>query len=86
MAEAGMPGFDISTWWGVLAPAKTPKAIVDKLNAAVNQAASAEHVRARLTQEGADAISGPPAEFQKALASELAMWRGVARMAGFKTE
>jgi tripartite-type tricarboxylate transporter receptor subunit TctC len=86
MAEAGMPGFDISTWWGVLAPAKTPRAIVDKLNAAVNQAAAAEHVRARLTQEGADAISGPPAEFQKALADELAMWRGVARTAGFKTE
>jgi tripartite-type tricarboxylate transporter receptor subunit TctC len=86
MAEAGMPGFDISTWWGVLAPAKTPKAIIDKLNAAVNQAAAAEHVRTRLTQEGADAISGPPAEFQKALAAELAMWRGVARTAGFKTE
>jgi tripartite-type tricarboxylate transporter receptor subunit TctC len=84
MAEAGIQDFDISTWWGVLAPAKTPKAIVDKLNVAVNQSAAAEHVRARLTQEGADAISGPPAEFQKALAGELAMWRGVAKTAGFK--
>ena len=85
-AEAGLPGFDISTWWGVLAPAKTPKPIIDKLNAAINQAAASEHVRARLTQEGADAISGPPAEFQRALASELALWRGVAKTAGFKAE
>lgn len=84
MIESGVNDFNITTWWGVLAPAKTPKAIVDKLNLAINEAAAKEPVRGRLAGEGADAISGTPADFQRALTNELALWRGVVKTSGLK--
>ena len=84
MAQAGITGFDIGTWWGVLAPANTPKAIVDKLNLAINQAAAQEPVRGRLQHEGAEAISASAAEFQRTLAQELTQWREVAKAAGLQ--
>ncbi|MDQ2185446.1 tripartite tricarboxylate transporter substrate binding protein [Alcaligenaceae bacterium A4P071] len=84
MAEAGIADFDISTWWGVLAPAGTPAAVVDKLNTAVNDAASADLVRDRLTHEGADPIKATPADFGRTLSSELALWRGVVKQSGMQ--
>ena len=84
MAEAGIKGFEISTWWGVLAPAKTPQAIIDKLNLAINEAAARDPLRSRLSNEGADAVSGTPADFRKALLAETVLWREVAKTAGLK--
>ena len=83
MAEAGVPDFDISTWWGVLAPAGTPQAVIDTLNAAVNAAAGDELVRRRLTEEGADLHTGKPADFARTLSSEMTLWRGVVKQSGF---
>ena len=77
LAEAGVPGLDISTWWGVLAPAKTPPAVIDALNRAVNDSAAAEPVKGRLVQEGAAAVRLTPAAFGEALNKELTLWRGV---------
>jgi tripartite-type tricarboxylate transporter receptor subunit TctC len=84
MAEAGVPGLDITTWWGVLAPAHTPAQIVDALNRAINDAAAAEPVKARLVQEGADAVRLTPAGFGRELNKELALWRGVASNPGMQ--
>jgi tripartite-type tricarboxylate transporter receptor subunit TctC len=84
MAEAGVRGLDITTWWGVLAPAHTPAQIVDALNRAVNDAAAAEPVKARLVQEGADAVRLTPAGFGRELNKELALWRGVASNPGMQ--
>ena len=84
MAESGVKDFNITTWWGVLAPANTPRAIVVKLNAAINEAAAKEPVRGRLVNEGAEAISGSPADFHRALASELTLWCGVVKTAGLQ--
>lgn len=84
LAEAGVPGLDISTWWGVLAPARTPPAIVDALNRAINESAAAEPVKGRLVQEGADAVRLPPAAFGEAVRKELALWRGVASHPGMQ--
>lgn len=78
LAEAGVPGMEVSTWWGVLAPARTPPAIVATLNRAINEAAATDDVRLRLLQEGADLVALPPAGFGDALRDELALWRGVA--------
>ncbi|MBA2965217.1 MULTISPECIES: tripartite tricarboxylate transporter substrate binding protein [Ramlibacter] len=78
MAEAGVPGFDVSTWWGILAPAGTPPAVVETLNRAVNDAAAADPVKGRLVHEGADPLRLTPAAFGQALAKELALWRSVA--------
>lgn len=84
MLESGVNDFNITTWWGVLAPANTPRAIVDKLNLAINEAAAKDPVRGRLVGEGADAISGSPADFKRALAAELTLWRDVVKSSGLK--
>ena len=84
VAEAGLPGFEVGTWWGVLAPGKTPKAIVDALNRAVNEAAAAEPMPGRLEHEGASAVRLTPAAFGEELRKELALWRGIAAKSGLQ--
>jgi len=84
VAEAGLPGFEVGTWWGVLAPGKTPKAIVDALNRAVNEAAAAEPMPGRLEHEGASALRLTPAAFGEELRKELALWRGIAAKSGLQ--
>lgn len=77
MAEAGVPGFEVSTWWGVLAPAGTPPAVVEALHRAVNEAAASPAVKGRLQQEGAELLRLSPVAFGQELARELAAWRAV---------
>ncbi|AGW95797.1 Fis family transcriptional regulator [Ralstonia pickettii DTP0602] len=86
IAEAGVPGLDITTWWGVLAPARTPAPVIDALNRAVNEAAAADPVKARPVQEGADSVRLTPAAFGQALNKELALWRGVASHPGIQLQ
>ncbi|UAN00841.1 tripartite tricarboxylate transporter substrate binding protein [Achromobacter mucicolens] len=86
VAEAGVADFDITTWWGVLAPAGTPPEVVGKLNQAINDAAADKLVADRLKHEGAQAISGSPDDFGKALAAELEMWQGVVKKSGMKLD
>lgn len=73
--ESGLPQYDVSTWWGVMAPAATPGAVVDSLNAAIQ--AVTPNLRDRLLSEGATPYSDSPASFANALSSELAAWRKV---------
>lgn len=86
MAEAGVANFNVTTWWGVLAPAKTPQRIIDQLNLAINETAAQDPVRSRLVNEGADAVKGTPADFQRVLTSELSLWRGVIKTSGLKLQ
>jgi len=84
LAEAGVPGIDVTTWWGVLAPAKTTPAIVDALNRAVNDAAAAEPVKSRLQHEGADPVRLTSVAFGEELRKELTLWREVASKPGMQ--
>ena len=84
LSEAGVAGFDVTTWWGVLAPARTPEPIVAALNKAVNDAAAAEPVKSRLQHEGADPVRLTPAAFGEELRKELVLWRGVAQQPGMQ--
>ncbi len=84
--EAGLAGFDITTWWGVLAPAGTPPAVVARLNDAINEAAADPRVKDRLTHEGAQTFRGTAQDFGQALGAELAMWREVVQKAGVKLD
>lgn len=77
MAQAGVSGFEVTTWWGILAPARTPPAVVEALNRVVNEAAATEPVKGRLQHEGADPLRMTPAAFGKELTNELASWRAV---------
>ena len=77
VAEAGVPGYQASSWNGVAAPARTPKAVIDKLNREINAAVSSQDVRQRLEQLGVDARAGTPAELRELLVSEIAKWGDV---------
>jgi tripartite-type tricarboxylate transporter receptor subunit TctC len=84
--EAGVSGFNLSTWWGIVAPAGTPQDVVKKLNEAINDASSKDPLKSRLAKEGAQAYKISPAEFQKTLNSELRLWQGVVKSANLKIQ
>ncbi|WP_295857364.1 tripartite tricarboxylate transporter substrate binding protein [uncultured Xylophilus sp.] len=86
MAESGVKGFDITTWWGVLAPPKMPPALVAQLNKAINEATAKGSVQERLTSEGAETFSGTAEDFRKTLGAELASWRAVVKNADIKLQ
>ncbi|HET8876125.1 MAG TPA: tripartite tricarboxylate transporter substrate binding protein, partial [Casimicrobiaceae bacterium] len=86
MAEAGLSGFDISTWFGLLAPAGTPPAIVDKWNADVTKILSAPEMRGRLASQGAEAAPGTPAEFARFIDSELVKYARIVKASGAKVD
>jgi tripartite-type tricarboxylate transporter receptor subunit TctC len=83
LAEAGVPGFDIEAWQGVIAPAKTPSGIVAKLNAALNAIVAAPEVSGRIKDLGMQPVgSGTPAELAVFLQSEIARWATIVEAAG----
>ncbi len=84
MAEAGMPDFDTSIWFGLVAPAGTPREIIDKLARAVSEAQKSEDVLKVLRVQGFDAISGGPDDFGRSMQSEIKRWTDVAQAAGLK--
>ena len=86
MAEAGLAGFDVSTWFGVLAPANTPQAIVTQLNTAFTIALSSPEMRERLARMGAEPAPGTPAQFASLLQSELAKYEKVVKFSGARVD
>ncbi|ARP84353.1 ABC transporter substrate-binding protein [Bordetella genomosp. 8] len=86
MAEAGLPGYDTSTWGGVLAPAGTPAAIVNRLNAEINKALSDPDVRKTLQQASIDPVTESPQYFAKFIDTEMVKWAKVAKDANIHPE
>jgi tripartite-type tricarboxylate transporter receptor subunit TctC len=87
IAEAGVPGYEAVQWFGLLAPAGTPRAIITKLHGAVVQALNDPDVRKRFVDGGADPTpSSSPEEFGTLLRSELKKWARVVKDAGIKAE
>jgi tripartite-type tricarboxylate transporter receptor subunit TctC len=84
MAEAGVPDFDTSIWFGLMAPVGTPRPIIDKLSAAVNEALKADELKASYAAQGFDLLGGGPQEFARAIADDTARWEVAARAAGLK--
>jgi tripartite-type tricarboxylate transporter receptor subunit TctC len=82
LAEAGMAGFDAGIWIGLLAPAGTPPAIVDKLSAAANDALGNEEVRTALKQQGTDPAGGTPREFADFIRADIEKWVAVLASSG----
>jgi tripartite-type tricarboxylate transporter receptor subunit TctC len=86
VAEAGVPGYAAPTWTGVIAPAGTPKPIIDKLNAAANTALQSDAFKSKIAQIGDDVAGGTPDEFAALIASEYKKWGDVIQRAGIKLE
>ncbi len=84
ISEAGLPGFDTSVWFGLNAPAGTPREIIDKLNAALNEALNTPEVKTSLEKQGIEPLGGTPDEYARYIASETKKWTEVARAAGMK--
>ena len=77
LAEAGISGYDAGIWIGLLAPAGTPSAIVEKLSAAANAALSTEEVRIALKRQGTDPLGGTPKEFADFIQADIEKWVAV---------
>ncbi len=86
MAEAGLPGFDISTWYGLFAPAGTPPAVIAKWNADVNKILTSPDVRAKLMAEGAEPAPDTPEQFAQFIARELAKYAKIIKASGAKVD
>ncbi len=86
IAEAGVPGYDASNWWGILAPAGTPAAIVTKLNSEINAIVRSADIQKRFESQGAEAATMTPAEFGKYIRTETVKWSKVVKEAGIKAE
>jgi 2-methylaconitate cis-trans-isomerase PrpF/tripartite-type tricarboxylate transporter receptor subunit TctC len=81
MKEAGVEGVEVEQWYGVFAPAKTPKAIVDQLNKALNQVLADKDIEKRIEEHGADVQGSTPAQLGALVKSELAKWKNVVQRA-----
>jgi tripartite-type tricarboxylate transporter receptor subunit TctC len=81
-----VPRYEVSSWYGVGVPKKTPTEIVEKLNREVNAAIAASKLRARLTDLGAEPMSMTPAEFEKFIADETEKWGKVVRAANIRAQ
>jgi tripartite-type tricarboxylate transporter receptor subunit TctC len=86
MAEAGVPGFDISTWFGLLAPAGTPKDVIAKWNADVTKILGSSEMRERLTALGAEAAPTTPEQFAAFIARELSKYARIVKASGAKVD
>jgi tripartite-type tricarboxylate transporter receptor subunit TctC len=79
VAEAGYPGFEVDSWYGVLAPARTPATIIDALHREIVRAVQSPDVRARFAALGLEPVGNDPAQFAKIIKSDLARWAEVVK-------
>jgi tripartite-type tricarboxylate transporter receptor subunit TctC len=86
IAESGFPGFDVSSWYALLVPAKTPAAIVSKIRGAAIKAVALPDVQEAMARQGLDVETSTPQELAARMSAETAVWAGVIKDAGIKAE
>jgi tripartite-type tricarboxylate transporter receptor subunit TctC len=86
MAEAGVSGYALTNWFGLLAPAATPKDVLSKLNADVLQVLKLSEIKTRISEMGADVVGNSAEEFGAAMRAESAQWADVIKSANIKAE
>jgi tripartite-type tricarboxylate transporter receptor subunit TctC len=86
VGEAGLPGFEVGSWYGFHAPAGTPKPIIDKLHAEMVKAMGTPELRERFAAVGAETIANTPAQYGAFVESELKKWGAVIKAAGVKAD
>ena len=86
IAEAGLTGYEANNWWGVVAPAGTPPAIVEKLHKEISAVQNSEQTKKQFATEGAEIVQMSSAEFGAFMASEMAKWQRVVKESGMKAE
>jgi len=86
MQEAGVADFDVDSWYAMFVPAKTPKPIVDKLNAALNAVVVDPAIKEKLLQQGSEGVGGTPEQLAKVVDAELPRWQKLAKEAAIRAE
>ena len=86
VAESGVPGYEVTSWNGMLAPAGTPREIVARLNAEFNKIIAAPDMRQRMIDNGFEPVGGPPEKFGEKIHAEIAKWASVVKAAGVKVD
>jgi len=86
LAESGFPGFDVTSWYGIVAPAGTPSQVIDRLHGEMTKALNESDVREKLAGLGAEPVGNTPAEFAATIRSETAKWSKIVKDAKITAE
>ncbi|MBI3068666.1 MAG: hypothetical protein HY323_15045 [Betaproteobacteria bacterium] len=86
IGEAGFPGYNMSYWWGIAAPAATPPQVVSRLNQEVARAADKPKLKDSFLKRGARAVTGSSGEFSRRVNEEIKVWKDVIARAGVKLQ
>jgi tripartite-type tricarboxylate transporter receptor subunit TctC len=86
LQEAGVPDFEVDSWYAMFVPAKTPKPVIDKLNRALNTTLQDPEIREKLLAQGSEAVGGTPEALGKTVDAELVKWAKLAKDASIKAE
>jgi tripartite-type tricarboxylate transporter receptor subunit TctC len=86
IAEAGVPGYEMDSWLGVLAPAGTPRPVIDKINGELNRALAVPQVKEKLAAQGLDVVGGTPQEFRRVINADYEKWSRVVKAANIKPD
>ncbi|MDQ3260125.1 MAG: tripartite tricarboxylate transporter substrate-binding protein, partial [Pseudomonadota bacterium] len=82
VAEAGVPGFEVTGWYGLLAPAKTPQAIIDRLNLEITKILKLPDIKARFIAQGAEPTPGTPQQLGEFIKDKTAKWASIVKASG----
>ena len=85
IAESGVPGFQAAAWTGLMAPAKTPRSVIERLNKEVVRILHMPDFSERISSLGADVVGSTPEEFGKFISNEIEKWTKIVKIAGFKS-
>jgi tripartite-type tricarboxylate transporter receptor subunit TctC len=86
ISEAGVPGYEVTNWWGIVVPAGTPRAIIDRLHKDLTAVVASPETKKRFETEGAEPLSMSPDEFGRFIAAETVKWARVVKDAGIRAE
>jgi tripartite-type tricarboxylate transporter receptor subunit TctC len=86
MQEAGVPDFEVDSWYAMFVPVKTPRPVIDKLNRAINSVVRDPAVREKLLAQGSEGVGGTPEDLGKVVAAELASWSKLIKDANIKVD
>jgi len=86
IAEAGVPGYEVNVWFGIQAPAATPKPVIEKINKDLAAIYKSEEVSKRFNDQGVEVVASTPEAFQKLIQSEITKWGRVVKDANIKIE
>lgn len=86
IAETGVAGYEVTNWYGVLAPVATPATVVDILNRGIVDVLRTPEMQERFRSDGVELVGSTPAEYQKHISAEIVKWEGVVKQAGIKVD